>query len=270
MLRIRPVTPAVGAEIDGLDLREPCSPAVLEALEQTWLDHKVLFFRGQQLSTEQHVACCRQFGELEVHPFVPSKPGHPEVMVLVSNEHRRGNENTWHSDVTWREYPSRGSMLRALQVPAVGGDTLFANMEAAWEGLDPSLQQRLLGLTAVHDLTRVAAGIAGPDGANALREQYPPQEHPVVRTHPQTGRRSIYVNAAFTTHIVGMRQDESDLLLQLLYRQASIPEYQCRLHWEADTIALWDNRSVQHYATSDYWPQVRIMERVTIIGDRPR
>ncbi len=270
MLTITPVTPSIGAEIGGIDLREPCDAATFAALDQAWLDHKVLFFRDQRISTEQHIAFCRQFGDLERHPFAPPKPGYPEVLLVISNEYRRGNENTWHSDVTWRECPSRGSMLHAIEIPAVGGDTLFADMEAAYNGLSTTLQERLLGLTAVHDLGRVAATLIGDEGARTLREQFPPTEHPVIRTHPATGRRSIYVNAAFTSHIVGVSAAESELLLTFLYRQAAIPEYQCRLRWQVDTVALWDNRCVQHYAVSDYFPANRLMERVTVVGDRPR
>ncbi|MGH7785659.1 MAG: TauD/TfdA dioxygenase family protein [Candidatus Binatia bacterium] len=269
MLEVHPVTPSIGAEIAGIDLREPCARDTFAALDRAWIDHKVLFFRDQRITTDQHLAFCRQFGALEIHPFAPSKSDYPEVLLVIANAYRRGNENTWHSDVTWRELPSRGSMLHAIEVPGVGGDTLFANMEAAYDGLSPALQERLLGLTAVHDLSRVAASIAGPEAANALRGQYPPMEHPVIRTHPTTGRRSIYVNAAFTSHIAGISREESDLLLPFLYRQAAIPEYQCRLRWQADTVALWDNRCVQHYAASDYFPAPRLMERVTIAGDRP-
>lgn len=271
MFDVRPVTPAIGAEIRGLDLGALCDAETFAALEQAWLDHKVLFFRAQQhITTEQHVAFCRQFGELELHPFAPPKPGYPEVLLVIANAQRRGNENTWHSDVTWRAEPSRGSMLRAITVPDVGGDTLFADMEAAYDGLDDATKERLAGATAMHDLTRVAATIAGQKVASALSEKFPPSEHPVVRTHPMTGRKSLYVNAAFTTHLVGLPADESDALLQHLYRQAAIPEYQCRLRWEPGTVALWDNRCVQHYAASDYWPAERLMERVTIVGDRPR
>jgi taurine dioxygenase len=271
VFEVRPVTPAIGAEIHGLDVARPCHADTLAALEDAWLRHKVLFFRDQRhATTDEHVAFCRQLGPLETHPFAPSKPGYPEVMTVIANQYRRGNENTWHSDVTWREEPSRGSMLRAIQVPPVGGDTLFADMEAAFDGLDAELQERCAGLRAVHDLTSVAASIAGPEAARALGARYPPVEHPVIRTHPTTGRRSIYVNAAFTTHVVGLPRAESDELLQHLYRQAVIPEYQCRLRWEPGTVALWDNRCVQHYATSDYWPAERVMERVTIAGDRPR
>lgn len=269
MFEVHPATPSIGADILGLSLSECCEPEVLAALDAAWTKHKVLFFRDQDITTEQQIAFCRQFGELEIHPFAPPKPGYPEVLLVIANEYRRGNENTWHSDVTWRAEPSRGSMLRAVDVPTTGGDTLFADMEAAFEGLSSALQERLLGLTAMHDLGRVAASIVGPQAATALLAQYPPMEHPVIRTHPITGRRSIYVNAAFTSHIVGISGDESELLLPFLYRQAAIPEYQCRLRWQPGTVALWDNRCVQHYAVSDYFPANRLMERVTIAGDRP-
>jgi taurine dioxygenase len=270
MLEVRPVTPAIGAEIRGITLAEACDPGTWAELDKAFMEHKVLFFRDQHITTEQHVEFCRQFGDLEVHPFVPPKPGHPEVMVLLSNEQRRGTENTWHSDVTWRQEPSLGSMLRAVELPQIGGDTLFANMEAAFDGLTPERKERLMGLRAVHDFTRVFGGLQIPEKLAELREKYPPAEHPVIRTHPVTGRQSIYVNGAFTSHIVDMDKDESDRLLRSLYRTASTPEYQCRLRWEPGTFALWDNRCVQHYAVSDYWPARRVMERVTIVGDRPR
>src|SRR5215467_9701926 len=142
MLDVRPLTPTIGAEIFGIDLSEPCDAGTWSDLDKAFRDHKVLFFRDQHITTDQHVAFCRQFGELEVHPFVPPKPGYPEVMVLVANDKRKGNENTWHSDVTWRQEPSLGSMLRAVEVPPVGGDTLFADMEAAYDSLEPDLQER--------------------------------------------------------------------------------------------------------------------------------
>lgn len=180
----------------------------------------------------------------------------------------RGVENNWHSDVTWREAPSLGSILRAIEIPATGGDTLFANMEAAYDGLSPKLQEWVCGLTAVHDIARVFAKRLGRS-LEELHEKYPPQRHPVVRTHPETGRRSIYVNTGFTSHIEGLTRKESDWLLEHLYSQAARPEYQCRFVWQPNSIAFWDNRAAQHYAASDYFPAVRVMERVTVAGDRP-
>jgi taurine dioxygenase len=270
MLEVRPLTPAIGAEVRGIDLAAPLDDGRRSELDKAFLDHKVLFFRDQDITADQHVAFCRAFGELEVHPFVPSKPGHPEVMVLTHDQDRPGGENQWHSDVTWRQEPSLGSMLRAIEVPEVGGDTLFANMEAAYDGLGESMKQMLDGLVAVHDFVRVFGRYMSAEKIAETHEKYPPAEHPVIRTHPVTGRKSIYVNVAFTSHIRGMKAAESEQLLSYLYQQAWLPEHQCRFHWEPGSLALWDNRCVQHYAVADYWPARRQMERVTIVGDRPR
>ena len=270
MIDVRPLSPTIGAEVSGIDLGQVPDDATFAELDKAFMDHKVLFFRDQPITSDQHVAFCRRFGDLEVHPFVPSKPGYPEVMRLVHDENWRGTENNWHSDVTWRQEPSLGSMLRAVEVPAVGGDTLFADMEAAYDALGDTMKTMLDGLVAVHDFTRVFGFGKSADELAELREKYPPAEHPVIRTHPVTGRKSIYVNVGFTSHIRGLRLDESAQLLKYLYRQASVPEYQCRFHWTPDSFALWDNRCVQHYAVSDYWPERRVMERVTIVGDRPR
>jgi len=270
MIDVRPLTPSIGAEITGLDLADELDDAAFAELDKAFMDHKVLFFREQEITSAQHVAACRRFGDLEVHPFVPSKEGYPEVMVLRHNEKFKGTENFWHSDVTWRQEPSLGSMLRAVEVPDVGGDTLFADMEAAYEGLGPAMRDMVDELVAVHDFVQVFGHGKSPEELAELREKYPPAEHPVIRTHPVTGRKSIYVNVAFTSRIKGLRPDESRQILLHLYRQAATPEYQCRFKWEPNSIALWDNRCVQHYAVSDYWPQQRIMERVTIVGDRPR
>ena len=270
MLDVRPLSPTIGAEVFGIDLSVVPDDSTLSELDKAFMDRKVLFFRDQAITTDQHVEFCRAFGELEVHPFVPSKPGYPEAMVLTHNEKHRGTENFWHSDVTWRLEPSLGSMLRAVELPDVGGDTLFADMEAAFEALDPALQERVSSMTAIHDFSRVFGFGKSPEELAELREKYPPAEHPVIRTHPVTGRKSIYVNVAFTSHIVGLDPDESAALLRQLYRQASVPEFQCRFRWQPDSLALWDNRCVQHYAVSDYWPARRVMERVTVVGDRPR
>jgi taurine dioxygenase len=270
MLELRPLSPTIGAEVHGIDLREPLDDGTFAELDKAFLDHKVLFFRDQDITSEQHVEFARHFGDLEVHPFVPHKKDQPEVMVLLHDENRRGTENAWHSDVTWRLEPSLGSILRAVEVPEVGGDTLFADMEAAFEGLDVKTRERVRDMKAIHDFTRVFGGNKSEDELAELREKFPPAEHPVIRTHPVTGRQSIYVNVAFTSHIVGLEPDESARLLAHLYRQASTPEYQCRFRWAPNSLAFWDNRCVQHYAVSDYWPARRRMERVTIVGDRPR
>jgi taurine dioxygenase len=191
-----------------------------------------------------------------------------EVLRISHGPNSRGTENNWHSDVTWRAEPSLGSILRAIELPEAGGDTLFANMEAAYDGLSPKMQEWICGLTAVHDIARVFAKRLKVT-AEELHEKFPPQRHPVVRTHPETGRRSIYVNTGFTSHIEGLSRKESDWLLEHLYSQAARPEYQCRFVWRTNSIAFWDNRASQHYAASDYFPLVRTMERVPVAGDRP-
>lgn len=272
-LTLLPMTPTIGAEVEGVDLSRPLEARTIAALRKALLDWKVLFFRDQDITTEQHLAFARCFGELEVHPFAPQKPGYPEVLAITHDANSRGKENTWHSDVTWRLEPSLGSILRALEIPPVGGDTLFADLYAAYEGLSDEVKAKVEGRVAVHDFVNFRRGMrkrgVPEEEIAAFDRQYPKAEHPVIRTHPETGRKAIYVNAGFTQHIVGMDKAESDALLAHLYAQAAIPEYQCRFRWSKNAIAFWDNRSSQHYAASDYFPAVRRMERVTIVGDRP-
>jgi len=263
----RPMSPAIGAELIGADLAKADETLVAE-VRAALLAYKVVFFRDQSLTREQHIAFARGFGDLEIHPATPKDQPDPEVLRIAHGPGSRGKENFWHSDVTWRGEPSLGSILRAMELPDVGGDTLFANMNLAYEDLDEALKEQLCTLTAVHDIARVFAGRLKKD-ASKLHEQFPPQEHPVVRTHPETGQRILYVNTAFTSHIKGMDPEESRVLLAKLYRTAARPEYQCRFRWAPGSLAFWDNRSSQHYAASDYFPEVRVMERVTIAGDRP-
>jgi taurine dioxygenase len=271
--RMVPLTPVIGAEIEGIDLRKPLTKDIFAGLRAALLDCKVLFFRDQDITTEQHLDFARAFGELEVHPFAPSKPGYLEVLAITHDENNRGRENTWHSDVTWRLEPSLGSILRALDVPPVGGDTLFADMVAAYEGLTDDVKAKIEGRTAIHDFAHFRRGMRkrgmSEEQIEEFNRAYPNAEHPVVRIHPETGRKGIYVNRAFTQYIVDMDRSESDALLEHLYAQAAIPEYQCRFRWRANSIAFWDNRASQHYAVSDYFPALRRMERVTIVGDKP-
>jgi taurine dioxygenase len=266
-LHIRPLTPAIGAEILDVDLARFDAQMIAD-IRATLLDYKVVFFRDQNLSRAEHIAFARQFGDLEIHPATPKDQEDPEVLRIVHGPDSRGSENMWHSDVTWREKPSLGSILRALELPPVGGDTLFANMEMAYENLSDEIKQKIEGKIAVHDISRVFAKRLNKK-PEELHELYPPMEHPMVRTHPETGRRALYVNGAFTSHIKDMEPQESADLLAELYRSASNPEVQCRFRWEVGSMAFWDNRASQHFAASDYFPQVRAMERVTIAGDRP-
>lgn len=267
-LRVAPLTPTIGAEIEDIDLSGELDDDVIAEVRTALLDHKVIFFRNQNISRAQHIAFARRFGELEVHPATPKDQPDREVLRIAHGPESRGVENFWHSDVTWRECPSLGSILRAVEVPPVGGDTAFADMAAAYEALSPEMQRIACSLSAVHDIARVFSKRLGKDAAE-LHAKYPPQVHPVVRTHPETGRRGLYVNIAFTDHIVGLSKQESDWLLSHFYDQVNRLEFQCRFRWEANSIAFWDNRASQHYAVSDYFPATRVMERVTIAGDRP-
>ena len=272
-LETLPLTPSVGAEVAGIDLAGNLSDGIIAWLSEQLVEHKVLFFREQHISVQQHITFARRFGELEVHPFSPQHRDHPEVLLLRNDREHPPYINVWHSDVTWRQAPSLGSILRARKVPAVGGDTLFANMEAAYDGLDEGMKARLEGLIAVHDNENFLAGMkargASDAEVQAKREEFPPMRHPVVRTHPVSGRKSLYVNRAFTRSIEGMSEDAGHALLKTLFQTAWRPEVQCRFRWRPDSLAFWDNRAVQHYAAADYWPEERHMERVTIVGDAP-
>lgn len=267
---VRRIGATIGAEVSGIDLCRPLDDDVVDELTSALWEFKVLFFRDQPLTPSEHVAFARRFGPLEIHPFIPANPEQPELVRFAKESTAGGYENGWHSDVSWRERPSLGAVLHAVEVPAVGGDTLFADMCAAYDGLDPDLQERITGLRAVHDYAKVFGHAVRDEDRAAMRAQYPPVEHPVVRVHPDTGRRMLFVNRFFTDHVVGLARDESDELIDRLASTAETVEYQCRFTWSPDAVAFWDNRSTQHYASSDYWPQRRVMERASIAGDRPR
>ena len=267
------LSPTIGGELLGVDLREDLTSEIKELIYEALLVYKVIFFRDQDLTTDQHIHFSKNFGDLEVHPFAPFKEGYPEVLKITHNEKSPGRENLWHSDVTWRKEPSLGSVLRMLEKPENGGDTLFSDMYAAYDDLSDEVKQRLEGAVAVHDFVgfrkRLIKEGKTPKEIDAFNKKFPMPEHPVFRTHPDTGKKVIYVNRAFTQYIKGWEENESKDMLDFLYSRASTPEYQCRFAWENNSIAFWDNRACQHYANSDYWPQVRRVERVTIVGDRP-
>lgn len=267
-LSIHPLTPAIGAEILDIDLAAENIGERIPEIRAALLEFGVIFFRDQHLTAEQHIAFARHFGELEVHPATPKDQPNPEILRISHGPESKGQENAWHSDVTWREKPSLGSILRAVEVPEVGGDTLFANMHVAYERLSPQMKRLCEGLTAVHDIARVFARRLGKR-PEELHDQYPPMRHPVIRTHPESGKPVIYVNTGFTTHIEGLSEKESRWLLDHLFATAADPEIQCRFRWRPGSIAFWDNRLCQHFAASDYVPARRVMERVTIAGDRP-
>ncbi len=266
--KVKPLGVSLGAEVEGVQLAG-ADDATVDDIRRALLEYKVLFFRDQDLTTDAHKAFAERFGEIEDHPFLPTKDGHDEVIRFEKGQDVAGYENQWHSDVSWREVPSLGSILRAVEVPAVGGDTLFADMVAAYEGLGDDMKERIDDLVCVHDFMNSFGVLLSEEERESRREQFPPARHPLVRTSPETGEKCLYVNAIFTSHVEGMEPAESEALLAELVREATYPEYQVRFHWENDSVAFWDNRVTQHYAVNDYWPRRRVMERVTIIGERP-
>jgi taurine dioxygenase len=269
-IRVAPLTGAIGAEVGGIDLADVDDDTFSE-LHDAFLGYKVLFFRDQgHVTTAQHVAFGRRWGELEIHPFIANDGEHPEIIVLESTADKPNAAEAWHTDVTFRACPPLGSVLRGRIIPEVGGDTVWANMELAYEGLPDTVKERIEGKIAIHSMEKVfGRGMTAEKREESLKE-FPPQEHPVVRTHPETGRRALFVNKPFTMCIKDAEPAESAQLVELLTRQVSTPQYQCRFRWRPDSFAMWDNRCTQHYAVPDFYPAQRRMERVTISGDRPR
>ena len=268
-ITVTPKGVTLGAEISGVRLSGDLPDEVIAEIRRAWLDHKVVYVRDQDITSTEHVEFARRFGELEVHPFLLGSEGHPELVRFEKGVEASGFENGWHHDVTWRETPSMGAILRSIQVPATGGDTAFSDMAAAYDGLDDEMKERLDGLQAAHDYTLAFGSFVDDSKKAEMREQYPVVNHPIVRTHPETGRKLLFVNAYFTSHVIDMDEDEGNQLLRYLISRASVMEYQYRVSWEPNQVTLWDNRIVQHYALSDYYPDVRIMERASIVGDRP-
>ena len=269
-LDVRPLTATLGAEVLGFDMAA-VDESTRDQLHEAWMEHKVLVFRDQHISTEEHIAFGRLFGDLEVHPFTDNDEDHPEVVVLEAGgaSGKTFVAAGWHSDVTWRAEPSMGSILRGRIVPRVGGDTCFADATAAYQRLADDWKQRVDDLYAIHDYSRVFADRVEPSETEKIRAQYPPQRHPVIRTHPVTGARGIYTNIGFTSHIDGVSEEESREILRHLELAIRNPSVQCRVRWDVDTFVMWDNRCVQHAATADFLPEHRLMERVTVVGDRP-
>ncbi|HVW43150.1 MAG TPA: TauD/TfdA family dioxygenase [Amycolatopsis sp.] len=265
---IRPLGPVIGAEIEGVDLGAPLTPRLRAELNRALLDWKVLFFRDQDITSDQQRAFARNWGPLETNPLLPTGSS-ADVTRFSRSAATPAFENIWHADMTFRARPALGSVLRLITVPPVGGDTLWADMAAAYDNLPPHIRERITGLRAVHDFVPGFRRFSDAEFLSRRQDEFPPVEHPVVRTHPETGRRTVFVNPAFTTHIVGLDRDESDALLRLLFAQAHVPEFQVRFRWSENAVAFWDNRATQHYAVNDYAQAVRIAERVAIAGDEP-
>jgi alpha-ketoglutarate-dependent taurine dioxygenase len=266
---VRRLGTTIGAEITGPDLTTELEDEVIDELRRALHDYKVIFFRNQPMTPAQHIAFARRFGDLEIHPFLPSNTGEPELVRFEKTAEVTGYENSWHHDVTWRERPSMGAILHALSLPEHGGDTLFSDMYAAYDSLDDSTKSTIDDLVAVHDFTQTFGFGMSKEQRREAQEKYPQVRHPVVCTHPATKKPHLYVNRPFVSHIEGMDVEASRDLLDRLCRQADAPEHQCRFTWTKDAVAFWDNRAVQHYASSDYWPHLRTMERASIVGQRP-
>lgn len=280
-IQVEPCSRHLGADISGVDLGAPLGNQTFGELQRALTEHQVIFFRDQDITPEQHIAFGRRFGDLNVHPFVPSAEGHPEILLLANDEDNPPAVNVWHTDVTFMPRPAMGSILHAVEVPGAGGDTIWASTTAAFDALSDKMQHFLPGLVAEHDFEHVffgggQFGNRNPKDAHdtvdkvaRARETFPLAEHPVIRTHPETGRHAIFVNAVFTTRIKDMKERESQALLAFLFDHVTTPEFQVRFRWRKNSVAFWDNRCTQHYAVGDYWPQRRRMHRVTIEGDTP-
>jgi taurine dioxygenase len=274
-MQVKPLTPTIGALVEGVDLSQPVSADLAGAIRQALLTHQVLFFEDQDLTPVQHRDFAAKFGALHTHPLYPGVPEAPELFVLDNHAGNPTDNDAWHTDVTFIETPPMGSILYAKSLPANGGDTVWASMRAAYEALSPSFREFLAGLDAVHDFARgfpargIVAKGAGADKHAQAAEQHPPVLHPVVRTHPETGADGLFVNYGFTERIKGLRRAESDAILNMLFAHVQKPEFQVRFRWSEGALAFWDNRVTQHYAVNDYLPNRRIMNRATVLGDRP-
>ena len=273
MLDIKPVAGALGVEIHGLDLSRALGAQEHALVRDLLNEHEVIFFRDQDISPALQKSLALSFGPLQTHPAYETVEGFPELTILESTAEKPTKIEAWHSDMTFRQHPPMGTVLRSVIVPPKGGDTLWSSMTAAYNGLSRPMRDLLEGLSAVHDFSHgFRESLAEPGGRQRLAaavEANPPVSHPVIRTHPETGRKVIFVNSLFTTHIEGLPDAESDALLQFLFRHITTPEYTCRFQWRPHSIAIWDNRSTQHKPINDYFPAHRRLLRITIDGDKP-
>ncbi|HEY5646288.1 MAG TPA: TauD/TfdA family dioxygenase [Pseudomonadales bacterium] len=267
-VRYRLLTPHTGAEVSGVDLSQDLPQEEVDDIQRLLVNYGAVFFRDQRLTREQHRVIGRRFGALHIHPAAPAPEGYPEILIIHADDKHKGVAGSgWHSDVSCDPEPPAASMLYMKHMPAVGGDTLFSNMYAAYEALSDDLKTYLEGLTAVHSGADVYRG--GGYKSSDQGARLPVSEHPVIRTHPVTLRKALFVNYGFTRQIVGVPRRESEAMLRFLFEHVNDPLFICRFRWAPNSIAFWDNRCVQHYPTDDYFPATRTAERVTICGDRP-
>ena len=263
-IKVEPLTPTIGATVSGVDLSQ-LDDATFDEIHAAWMQHLVLFFRDQKLTPDAHLAFGRRLGPLHIHPAAPYANDNPELMVIHTDKDSfRNNGSGWPSDVSADEEPPMASVLHLHRVPSQGGDTLFASMYAAYEALSETMKAFLGDLTAEH-----VSNYAGTYGDHKPQREFPHATHPVIRTHPVTGRKALFVNRGFTRRINGLAPKESTALLDFLFDHAASPAFQCRFQWEANSVAMWDNRCTQHLAIWDYFPETRSGLRVTVTGDRP-
>lgn len=272
-LPIEPITPAIGAEVRGVDLAEPLDDATFAAIERALLEHLVLVFRDQDAPLGRLIEFARRFGNVSKPPVGNPHPDHPEAMIFDLESPKGAGADMWHCDAIYTKTPPMGALLQAIQLPRSGGDTCFANMYAAYDALSPPFREMIGRLRAVHDVTApmkraVEKGVHPASGLEQMRRENPPVTHPLVRTHPQTGRKGLFVSENTTTRIEGLPDRESDLLLGFLFRHVESPAFQFRLHWDERTVAFWDQRCTMHFAVPDYTER-RIMYRLSIDGDEP-
>jgi len=269
-IQVDPVTPRIGAVVSGVDLGRPMGNQQFQEIHDALMRHEVIFFRDQEITLDQHKDFGRKFGELDVHPGSPGPEGHPEILIIHADEKSKFVAGgSWHSDVSCLEEPPMGSILHLHTVPSCGGDTLFASAGAAYDALSEPMKAFLEPMTAVHSGEHVYRGRYKHQGVEDAEKVYPKAEHPIVRRHPVTGRKSLFVNQTFTTRIPQLARKESDALLKFLTDHIVQPQFQVRFKWDRNSIAFWDNRAVQHHAMWDYYPEVRSGFRVTVKGDRP-
>ena len=274
-MKIERLSPALGAIISGIDLNATLNGEAQQGLQAALVEHQVLFLRQQFLQAEQQRDLARLFGDLHIHPIYPAHERVAEVMVLDSHKQDLRDNELWHTDVTFIQTPPLGCVLSAQQVPEFGGDTLWASSTAAYAALSKPMQALLDGLSASHDIRKsfpaARFAITEADAARfeKAKQDHPPVSHPVVRTHPVTGKKGLFVSEGFTTHINELTEAESEALLRFLFAHATHPNFQVRWHWQAGDVAIWDNRATQHFANFDYGAAHRIMHRATVLGDKP-
>jgi len=274
-IQVEPLSSALGAELGGVDLAAPLDDDTIAEIRRAFLAHLVIFFHDQSLTPEQYLRFARSMGEPSEYPFVRGLDDYPVITEVIKKEDERVNfGGIWHSDTTYLECPPMGTMLYARELPPLGGDTLFANMHMAYHSLSPGMQRLLDGLSGVNSAEK---GVAATTRADRLRERpreagdtVTTAEHPIVRTHPETGRKALYVNPGHTLHIGGFSEAESAPILDYLYKQQTRPEFTCRFRWRVGSLAFWDNRATQHYPLNDYHGYRRAMQRITLAGDAPR